>query len=292
MTAKALSGKYKFSGQEWFYNFRELHKFCEGGKTQKHLGHLFEKYSKITKDWNPGRNSEWICRVFLSAKMILSATLQLEALAHARKQNLRIVAPYLEYYTLLALLRAVIYTLPEIEWEDGKLAAISHTKAINLSVDYISKFNREKACQLKELTLDLKANRELISYRSPSSGDENIIQCKNIIEAATILAEFAQMNSEVLEKSILKNSDRESSIFLENFASQLSHIKIEGRHFFDKEDSYRLGYLARKHPLPTNIMHIMTEGHVEDFFGAWCAEEGDERVFDPDDNWRLIFDVP
>lgn len=269
-----------------------VHDFFEDDKAKSSLERLPEKYSRITKDWSSDRNSEWICRIYLSAKMILSATLQLEALIHAKTQNLRIVAPYLEYYTFLALVRGVVYTLPDVEWDDGKLAAIGHTKAINLAFDYVSWFNPDKALQLKELALDTKANRELISYRSPSSGDGNLLRHDDIVNSAALLAEFAQMNSEILERSILKNSSKEHFIFRPSYASQLSEITIEERQFFDKEDAYRLGYLARKYPLPTNIKHVMTEGHVEDFFGAWCAEEEDESVFDPDSNWRLIFDVP
>jgi hypothetical protein len=36
----------------------------------------------------------------------------------------------------------------------------------------------------------------------------------------------------------------------------------------------------------------MTEGHVEDFFGAWHAGEDSERSFNPDDDLRVIFDIP
>lgn len=292
LTAKALSQKHQFSGNDWFYDFRELGIFCDEKRTQKAIGRLSQKYSTITKNWNQDRNSEWVYRMYLSAKMILSATLQLEALEHAKRQNLRIVVPYLEYYTFLALLRAIVYTLPEVDWEDGKLAAISHKKAINLSFDYMSSFNPNVTRQLKALTLDLKANRELISYRSPTSGDGGVLKHDDILESATILAEFAQMNSEILERSVLKNSNEQHFVFHRKYVDQLSNVTIEDRKFFDKEDAYRLGYLARKYPLPPNIRHIMTEGHVEDFFGAWCAEEEDENVFDPDDDWGLIFDVP
>ena len=192
----------------------------------------------------------------------------------------------------MALLRAIVYTLPDVDWEDGKLAAISHKKAINLSFDFLSSFNPDEAKQLKILTLDLKANRELISYRSPSSGDTEVLKHDDILCSATILAEFAQMNSEILERSILKNSDEQHFLFHKKYALQLTKVTIEDRDFFDKEDAYRLGYLAKKYPLPTNILHLMTEGHVEDFFGAWCAEEEDESAFDPDTDWRLIFDIP
>ena len=62
--------------------------------------------------------------------------------------------------------------------------------------------------------------------------------------------------------------------------------------FFDREDWHRIGYLARKHPAPLNILHMMSDGHVEDFFGSWCGEDDDPAAFNPDNDWRILFDVP
>lgn len=292
LTAKELATKYEFAGSKWFYEFRELNIFCSEKRAAKSIQRLAQKYSQITQNWSQERNSEWICRTYLSAKMILSATLQLEAIEHAKKQNLRIVIPYLEYYTLLALLRAIIYTLPQLDWDDGKLVAISHQKAINLSLDHLSSFNPDETQKFKEKILDLKANRELISYKSPTSGDEGVIQRDGILALSTTLAEVAQLNSEVLERSILKNADEHNFVFHDEYASKLFFITIEDRKFFDREDAYRLNYIARKYPLPPNIRHIMTEGHVEDFFGSWCTYEENENVFDPNSDLQLIFDVP
>ncbi|SMX39409.1 hypothetical protein [Octadecabacter ascidiaceicola] len=292
ITTKILSHTHTFADRTWYYDFRELFDEFEEGKIKTNINGLSQRYSKITKDWSSERNSEWICRIYLSAKMILSATLQLEALLHAKQQNLRVVAPYLEYYTFLALVRAVVYTLPEVEWDDGKLVAISHSKAINIAFDELAKYDQGKSQNLKRLTLDLKANRELISYRSPSSGDGDLVEHDDIIPTATLLAELAQMNSELLERSILKKAREEDYVFLPQYAAQLSEVTIEDRNFFDREDHNRLGYLRRKYPLPPNIMHVMTEGHVEDYFGAWCADEDNPDVFDPDHDWRLIFNVP
>jgi hypothetical protein len=62
------------------------------------------------------------------------------------------------------------------------------------------------------------------------------------------------------------------------------------------KDGYRLYYIQRKHPVPTNLLHMMSEGHVEDFFGSWCNNENkrDQKDgdFNPDENWGIIFDVP
>ncbi len=209
------------------YDFRVLSTSLKRAN-QKNVAGLSQRYSKITKYWDSERNSEWICRVYLSAKMILSATLQLKALLHAKQQNLRIVAPYLEYYTFLALVRAVVYTLPEIDWNDGQLAAISHTKAINLAYDEMAKYDKKKSSDLKRLTLDLKANRELISYRSPSSGDGDLLAHDDIVPTATLLAELAQMNSELLERSIQKTQRRKIA-FSPTIHETVSEITIEDR---------------------------------------------------------------
>jgi len=39
---------------------------------------------------------------------------------------------------------------------------------------------------------------------------------------------------------------------------------------------------------------MMSEGHVEDYFGAWCEynQNEDPDVFNPDDNHGILFDVP
>jgi hypothetical protein len=66
---------------------------------------------------------------------------------------------------------------------------------------------------------------------------------------------------------------------------------LGGAHFIDYEDARRLLYLMRKHPRPTSIKALLTDGHVEDFFGAWTAEVESEINFNPDDNLDAIFDI-
>lgn len=292
-TAKALSSKKEFAGREWFYDFRELTNQFTESDSKKVANSLSARYSKITQSWDKERNSEWLCRIYLSAKMIMTATLQINSLECAEKNNIRIVSPYLEYYSILALLRGIVYTMPEVEWEAGKLVEISHNKAINLAFTHIAAFDKKRAEELKNVTLKAKAFRELISYRSPTSGDAIIEATENLKPIATLLSEIAQFNSEILESSIVKNANSASFEFLNKYITDLSKTSIGDEDFFDREDAYRLDYLRRKYPLPTNILHIMTEGHVEDFFGAWTSETGSEtNEFDPDENWGAIFDIP
>jgi hypothetical protein len=223
--------------------------------------------------------------------MILAASLQLTANQYAAAHNLRQVKPYLAYYAVLSLLRAIVFTLPEQEWNDGKIITLSHSKILNLATDHIAQFDQKMAECIKQDVLNLRAARELISYWHPSSGDQNL-QAQDDVKISVILCEVSQFNSEILERSILKNADRGSLEFLEPYIEKLSQIRLHGYEFFDREDAYRLGYLQRKYPAPPNIQHIMTEGHVEDFFGAWVTKEEDSSGFDPDEDWRIIFNVP
>jgi len=282
----------QYAGRQWYYDFRELNSRFAEKQCEAVSNRLLERYSLLTKSWTPERNSEWTCRLFMSAKLVMAATLHLNSLGFSEERNLRVVAPYLRYYAVLSLLRAICYTLPEHEWADGKLIQILHTAAISGAVDHLRKFDPKVSEEMHSEVRELKAERELISYRAPSTGDGQIVERNRLLALCTLLAEIAQFNSELFEASLSKHADPKAFVLLPEYAEKIASVEIDGHYFGDQEDAYRLGYLARKHPYPANIQHLMTEGHVEDFFGAWHAGEDGDDIFNPDEMWGLIFDIP
>ena len=51
--------------------------------------------------------------------------------------------------------------------------------------------------------------------------------------------------------------------------------------------------MTRKMKHPLNLQWMMTEGLVEDFFGAWIPDEdNNEDVYNPDEYWSMIFPAP
>lgn len=283
-----------FAGRDWWYEFRSFPGTFDEQKIRDYVQSLSTVFSKTTKIWNDDYNSEWLARLFLSLKMILSASVMLQSLEYASRKNLRIVDTYLEYYSILMAMRSLVFVTPLVEWRDGDLIKIEHKKTINVACDVLAKIDKDLSDNIKNHVLYLKACRELISYRAPSSGDSTIernnnISAKNICQ---IFVELAQIQSEILEASFHKHASGTFN-FNSKYIQQVCNAEIEGSIFFDKEDAYRMDYLRRKYSIPTNICHMMSEGHVEDFFGAWCpGEEGEEDSFDPDDDWRIIFNVP
>jgi len=281
-----------FAGRDWYYDFREVDTVFTEASCAKVAARLLERYSKLTKTWSTELNSEWTCRLFMAAKLVMSSTLHVNAAYFAEDKNLRVVVPYLRYYSVLSLLRAVCYTLPEHEWRDGQLIQISHAAAIDGALEHLRRFDKTVADSAKTEIRELKAERELISYRAPSSGDDRISEKNRYLSLCMLLAEVAQFNSELFESSMLKHANPAHFCLLSAYAEKVASFEIDGHYFGDNEDAYRLGYLARKQPHPVNIRHLMKEGHVDDFFGAWVAKEESDEVFNPDDMHSIIFDIP
>ena len=230
-------------------------------------------------------------RIFFAAKMVLASSVMAQSLRYAEENNLRPVVSYLSYYTVMHAFRAILFTSPQVKWNNAEILQMTHTKTINIACDALAHFNKELSSQVKRSTIHLKAFRELISYRAPSSGDNFEKPDFDVHRFCRLFLEVAQLQSELLEASIEKHVT--SSFELDQvFTQHVYDIEIDGIHFHDKEDWYRIGYLARKHPAPTNILRIMSEGQIEDFFGSWRPKEETPNAFNPDDDWRILFDVP
>ena len=63
------------------YSYRELLELCDEKKLHNISARISELYANhLTKNWTTDINSEWVCRNYLAAKMILNATVILNAL--------------------------------------------------------------------------------------------------------------------------------------------------------------------------------------------------------------------
>lgn len=282
----------EFANRTWWYEFSEIPNAFDESACKTVAAKLLKRYSVLTTTWTVEKNSEWLCRAYLSAKLIMQATLTINSMEYANSRNLRVVVPYLRYYSLLSLLRSLILTLPEQQWNEGQLLEIGHDKAIRIVADHIAHLDKSTAEYLRDQDREMKSARELISYRAPSSGDSMVPDIPGFLSQCTLLAELAQFNSELLEASIIKNADPTAFALLQGYLYRLSNVKIGNHLFGDPEDAYRLDYFHRKQPHMQNLRFLMREGHVDNFFGAWSDPDEKPDVFDSDENTSIIFDIP
>ena len=282
---KIVEGNFEYSKLCGYLNETDLEK----GKRK-----LNNNFKKLTDSWDIQKNSEWVLRNYLATKMIMSTTVMLTSLEYGAERNVRVTAPYLVYYSLLNVSRAVMFTNPVADWKNGGLMNSSHSKTIKGVGDAIGQFNKNRGEEIKDLLERAKEYRELFSYRFPANGiNDFAVDLEETINVCAYLAEFAQLQSEALEKQNFKKEQLE--INLDREILQKGFIYRGKKHeFLDDEDWYRLDYMVRKQPFPVSLYFTLSEGMVEDFFGSWCSQLDDDNEdnYNPDDNWRLIFPMP
>jgi hypothetical protein len=260
----------------------------------KNVISLNTEFSKQTKAWNEELNSKWVARDYIAVKMILSSSVLLASVEFANERNLRIVEPYLIYYSLLNCSRAVILTSPFSEWNEGEIFTMTHQKTINIVGDILSKYNKEIGKATKEFIDWAREYRELFSYKFPANGlTEHHLSLVDTVETCKLLCEIAQLQSKVLENAVTKNVKTEFNLDW-NILSVGYRYGGKNFQFIDKEDGYRLDYITSKQKRPYALHSTMTEGMVEDFFGSWYPNDDSklDEVFNPDTNWQIIFPVP
>lgn len=274
-----------------YFEYKELYSTFGKKTVVARINALRPHFTEIAKSFDIKYNTQWIIRTYLASKMILASSVLLTSAQYAKSKNLRIVEPYLLYYPLLSCARAVIFTNPCVEWNDN-LTIMTHSKTINLIDDIVAKYDKEKGEEIKKFIDWAREYREIFSYKFPANGLTNhLINIEEVVAVCRLLCEIAQLQSAVLEAAITKHVTQQYGID-EMEVTRTYLYGDKNFQFIDSEDGYRLSYIQRKVARPLSIINTMTEGMVEDFFGAWCNDIDEDEVYNPDENWRIIFPVP
>ncbi|MDB5052914.1 MAG: hypothetical protein JWM44_964 [Bacilli bacterium] len=215
---------------------------------------------------------------------------------YAINKNLKLVEPYLIYYSIFNTCRALILMLPSQKWNEGKFPKLSHEKAINLTFDTFRIISKQIGEELKPILEKAKGFRELFSYHFPANGISSLpveyrITSEQAVKVCSLNCELAQFISETLQHSLEKNAPGGYSLNIDKLKSGFLY-NTHDLLFRDSEDWYRLDYIARKFNKPSCLAWMITDGMLEDFFGAWYPEEEinlDEDFFNPDENLSVIF---
>ena len=121
----------KYTGCDSGFPYRALSTLKEP-LAQSYCHSLRQRFKKNAQ--LPYASEEWLVRTYISVKLILSASVMLSSARYAAAKALRIVEPYLLYYSLLNTSRALVLLVPEQRWDDGKLLdETTHTKVLNVT---------------------------------------------------------------------------------------------------------------------------------------------------------------
>lgn len=296
---KILFDKKEYAGRKWFFDFSEVPNEFDEAKVSKFVGNLQRDTAKLTKKWSAEQNTEWLIRHYMALKMVFTASIMLTSAEYAYDKNIKVTDSYLQYYAMFSCLRAILFTDPRTSLNSGEIFKCTHSKTIKISTNILYSMSKAYGKKVASYVEELKDMREIYSYGAPSSGPSlcrnmTITNLNTTISICKLLAEVAQLQSEILEMSIDRYYKGEFSL-TDEYSEKCFEYSIDGRIVIDEEDLYRIGYFFRKYPRPTNLLCMVSEGHVEDYFGAWCSDKEEDEscdVYNPDDNWNIIFPFP
>ncbi len=276
-----------------YFEYFSLQREFSGDEINKNIIRLQAEFGSTVKSWSVQLNSEWVLRDYIAIKMILSSTVLLGSVKFANEKNLKIVEPYLLYYSLLNCARCVILTSPYCKWNSGGILTMAHKKTINVIGDILSKYNKEKGEEIKNFIDNAREYREIFSYKFPANGLTNHkLNVEKTILICQLLCEISQLQSMVLENSYSKNITEEYDVDWELMDVGYSYGGVN-INLIDEEDGFRLHLISKKQKRPYSLASSMSEGMVMDFLGAWYDSENEsEENFNPDKYEDIIFPCP
>lgn len=215
---------------------------------------------------------------------------------YSRDRNLRVVVPYLIYYTLFSSCRSFLLTCPDVAWTGAATARFSHSGAITLAKDLLKRLDATAATEAGIRLQSAKDQRELFSYAFPMSGTKvtstQLISLEDAVAWAGFFSELAHLNSACLEGAVAKHQAGRAFGLIDDGAWELmKHGLHNGEEHFDEGDWAWLGKLFRGHTAPVALTALVSEGMTEDFFGTWVDSDDVEDAYDPDRDWRILLDI-
>ena len=284
------------SNRSWSYDYRILQGTFSDSQINNYINKKRKHFDLIVNSWTPETNSEWIHRNYLAGKMLMASTILLTSFEYGKRKNIKITEPYSIYYALFNCCRGLLFTQPLALWKDGNLFEISHNGLSRQIENALSEIDNKFTSTFLNRFKEARDIREAFSYKFPSNGLSNFTNFSyyneySVIDDCSILAEISQLNSEILVAALEEGSpvinDEECELndkFIEfDFGDDVG---------FEEEDYYRLGKHIRKYKKPYTIQTTMTEGLVDDFFGAWIPSDTDldDDDYNPDYRNNIIFD--
>jgi len=286
----------KHTGADYEYDYHQLYGVPENVLEQfcKSLRSRFRIQSAI-----PESREEWIARSDIAVKYLLATSVMLTSAEYVSEHNVRMAEPYLLYYGLFNTSRALFLMIPEHPWKDGQiLKEVTHTKIQNVITDLLRRVSQPVSEQYLKISRRALATREALSYSFPAQGLKGAlssiaVDLQETVDICQFIAEVAQASSECLEAEFSKLPEIDWSDHSEALSKfYFYELRTLDEQLIDDEDYYRLGQFIRHSSKPWSLHKTGREGLVEDFFGAWFSETQEQNpdAYNPDDNWRIIFD--
>lgn len=281
------------SGSDYTYDFKVLPYLATESDVAAYCQTTRTKFAAIAKTFNDDANTEWIVRNYLAVKFIHAASITLGTAIYSEKKNVLSTIPYCIYYSILYCCRAFLFTVPDFEWKGIDSVEKTHRSILNLTETYLRRLNLQTSTQWGVILKRAQAQRELYSYRFPTTGlafiEGQAVKLSEAEEICQLLTDLAKLNSDCLESALRKHSPGQFRVAQGDAIRIAMTYELDGIEIEDNDDYYRIGYHIRKFSTVSNLAFMATDGLRDDYANSWSADERhDEDAFNPDDYMYLL----
>lgn len=283
----------KYSGSEYVYHFKVLSNIATERDVAAYCQKTRTEFAAIAKVFDDDVNTEWIVRNYLAIKFIHAASIILGTAIYGEKKNVMSTTPYCAYYALLYCCRAFLFTVPDFDWKGIGSVEKTHSSILNLTETHLRRLNQQNSAKWGNILKRAQAQRELYSYRFPTTGlafiKSQAVQLSEAEELCQLLTDLAKLNSDCLESALRKHNPGEFRVVQGDAIRIAMTYELDGIEIKDNDDYYRIGYHIRKFSTVSNLAFMATDGLRDDYANSWSADERhDEDAFNPDDYMYLL----
>ncbi|WP_246642860.1 hypothetical protein [Rhizobium laguerreae] len=175
---------------------------------------------------------------------------------------------------------------------------MTHNNILNLTGDKLKRLGQRHEVTVKPRLLAAKDQRELFSYRFPSTAlrifGDDIVSVDEAIDIARLLTDLAQINLACLESRVGRyHPKRRFGLLDVDDMWHTMQYDVVTASLIDDEDYSRVAYFVRKYTGPTCLGALATDGLVDEFFSAWSPlnDIDDEGAFNADRQCNLLLDI-
>lgn len=281
------------SGSEYTYEFKVLPNLATESDVASYCQTTRAKFATIAKSFDDNTNTEWLVRNYLAVKFIHAASITLGTAIYGERKNVLSTLPYCIYYALFYCCRAFLFTIPDFEWKGIGSIEKTHSSILNLTATHLRRLNSQTAAERGAVLKRAQSQRELYSYRFPTTGlafiEDFAIRLGEAEELCQLLSDLAKLNSDCLESALRKHSPGKFRVAQGDAIRIAMTYELDGVETEDTNDYYRIGYHIRKFSTVSNLAFMATEGLRDDYATSWSADERhDQDAFNPDDYMYLL----
>lgn len=283
----------RHTGSRYAYDYVQLPREAPEKQVAVYCADARQRFAAAAKSFNDTENSHWMLRHYLALKYVINASVMIGASIYSAEKNVGMSVPYLNYYSLLNVCRAFLWTAADGLPTGAENQTLSHDRILNTTANLMRRLDTKAEARWGNQLRRAHHHRNLFSYRFPSSGLGFLGAAaqtpQEIGNLARLIAELAMLNTECLDSALERHSKAEfipvnlpaqdwASIYDLDDKNTKDHLD---REWLNKTFSRRVSTLSA----------IAADGLIEDLYGAWAPEDDTRGDYNPDDYMYYLLRV-